>query len=442
MIAALLGIAANQQQSPSVPALSNGDENELRKAQGGQIAPLPTTRTRWYMADLEEAEHAADRGQLSSAAQLMRAAMRDGVLSGVMSTRTGGLVRLPKRFRGRADIVTALESGVDEARSVFDEMLPGTELEKLAADGVLLGVGVGEFVDVVGRDYPVFVRLNPEFLLYIWSENRWYYRSIIGLLPITPGDGRWVLHTPGGRNAPWQWGLWRAVGRAFIRKEHALLHLDNWTAKLANPARAAIAPAGSTVDDRTSFVERLVKWGINTVFALPVGWDVKLIESNGRGYESFRQTVDDQNNEFVIAVCGQTVTTDGGTGFSNASVHKSIRADLIKATADALAHTVNTQCLPQYVISHFGEDALYESVCVEWDVTPPQDKTAEATAAVQLGLAIKALDEVLASRSMRVDVRALAARFGVPVEDAPAQAPSLSLTAANEPAQAPAQEAA
>ncbi len=427
-LAALLGISAYQAPPAALPSLGDSAVDAARERFGGQISPLPTTRTRWYLADLEDAEHAADRGQLSLAAQLMRAAMRDGIVSGSLSTRTGGLVRLPKKFRGRAEYVQAIESGVEEARSIFDEMLPPSELEKLAADGVLLGVGVGEFQEVIGRDYPVFVRLNPEFLLYVWSENRWYYRSIIGMLPITPGDGRWVLHTPGGRHAPWQWGLWRAVGRAYIRKDHAGLHLDNWLAKLANPARVAVAPLGSTEEQRDGFFRRVMAWGINTVFSLTPGWDVKLVESNGRGHEAFERTASAQSEEIIIAICGQTVTTDGGTGFANADVHKSIRADLIKATADTLAHTVNTQCLPQWLIRRFGEEALYDGIVVEWDVTPPKDKSSEATAMQMIAQAIQSFDTALAAHSLQIDVSTLLARFGIPTlaraaNAAPALAP-------------------
>lgn len=412
-IAALLGISAYAGGPPALPSPDDSTVEEARERYGGNLSPLPTTRTRWYLSDLEEAEHAADRGQLGLAAQLMRATMRDGIVSGAMSTRTGGLVRLPKKFRGKAEYVDALQTGLEEARSVFDEMLPPSELEKLAADWVMLGVGVGEFQKVVGRDYPVFVRLNPEHLVYYWQENRWYYKSLIGLLPITPGDGRWVLHTC-GRSAPWQWGLWRAVGRAYIRKDHAGLHEDNWIAKLANPARVAVAPQGSSEDDRQSFFRRVMAWGINTVFSLTPGWDVKLLESNGRGHESFKDREERSNNEIIIAICGQTVTTDGGTGFANADVHKSIRADLTQATADALAHTVNTQCLPQFLLRRFGEQALYDGVAVEWDVTPPKDKTSEANAMQTVANAIKGLDEALASRGLEVDAERVLAQYGIP----------------------------
>ena len=341
---------------------------------------------------------------------------KDGTLAGVLSTRTGGLVRLPKRFRGDADVVAALELGHESSRSVFDEMLPATELALMAADGLLLGVAVGELVSVAGRDFPVLVRLDPEFLDYRWSENRWYFRSNAGSIPITPGDGRWVLHTPGGRLAPWQHGLWRAVGRAFIRKEHAAMHKDNWEAKLANPARVAIAPNGASETQKESWFQRVLAWGINTVFGLTPGYDVKLLESNGRGYESFSSTIQEQNTELIIAVAGQTVTTDGGAGFSNANIHKSIRADLIKETADGLAYSVNTQCIPAFIVSRWGEEALATRNCVvEWDVTPPADRNSEASALVSVATAITSLTAALASHGLEPDVDALTMRFGIPV---------------------------
>lgn len=423
-IAALLGISAYAANASTLPSLGDPSVEEARERFGGNITPIPSTRTRWYLSDLEDATHSANAGHMTLPAQLMQAAMGDGIVRGALSTRTGGLVRLPKKFRGKAEYVDALTSGVEEARSVFDEMLPPSELEKLAADGEMIGVGVGEFQEVIGRNYPVFVRLNPEFLFYNWSENRWYFRSVIGLLPITPGDGRWVLYTPGGRQSPWQWGLWRAVGRAFIRKDHAGLHEDNWIAKLANPARIAFAPQGSGEDDRQSFFRRVMAWGINTVFSLTPGWDVKLLESNGRGHESFSDREKRSNEEIIIAICGQTVTTTGGTGFANADIHKSIRADLIKATADALAHCVNTQCLPHWLHERFGEKALFDGVAVEWDVTPPKDKASEASAHVAVANAIKGLDEALASRGVEVDAPVLLERFGIPTRERK-QAPAL-----------------
>ncbi len=414
-LAALLGVSAYTSPSGGYgPDIGSDSVTSIRAALGGNLSPLPTTQLRWYLADLEEAQHAADAGDLSRVAQLLRAMRRDGMLSGLLGTLTGGVVGLTKKFYGDAAPVGALKAH-NGSRSVFDDMCPPAELALLAGDGRMLGVGVAELLPVAGRDFPVLVRLDPQWLRYRWSENRWYYLSIAGPLPITPGDGRWVLHTPGGRQAPWQSGLWPACGRAFINKEHALLHRSNYSAKLANPARAATAPAGATETQRQGFLERVIAWGINTVFELPPGWDVKLIESNGRGFEVFQEEISSSDLEYMVAIAGQVVTTTGGTGFSNADVHQSIRADIIKDVAAALAYTVNTQILPAWTAARWGIDAIATGPAIEWDVAQPRDMQVEASSMVTVATAITSLSTALAPFSRAIDVDELTTRFGIPI---------------------------
>ncbi|TXH12378.1 MAG: DUF935 family protein [Hyphomicrobiaceae bacterium] len=419
-VAALLGISTYQAPPKALPypGIDSPQVRKMREYMGGQLSPIPRTQTRWHMADLEHAELAADAGDLSAAGRLMRSVRKDGTFAGVLATRTGGLIRLPKKFRGGREMVAALQTGSTSVRSVFDEMFPPTELANFVADGLLLGVAVGLLEPVPGREYPVFIRLEPEHLRYFWHENRWYYTSTAGLLPITPGDGRWVLHTPGGRIAPWQNGLWRAVGRSWIDKEHAQLHKSNWEATLANPARVAVSPQGAGEKQKQSWWRAVMAWRVNAVFGVTPGYDVKLLESNGQGYECFLKTIEASNKDMVIALTGSTVLVDGGTGFSNADVHAAIRADLIKGDAESLAYTINTQGLPQWVVVRWGIDALEESALVEWDVTPPEDLSKSATASMQGAQALREWQSALSTGGMTLDVVDFASRFGVRVQDA------------------------
>lgn len=410
---ALLSVSAFADQTP-VHTVDEERVKSIREALGGNLSPLPTTRTRWYLADLEQAVRAADVGDLGTVGQLWRAMRRDGTLSGLLSTRTDGLVRLPKRFYGNAEQVSMLEPR-NGTRSIFDEMFPPQELSALAADGVVCGVAIGELLPVPGRDFPVLKRLDPEFLRYRWNEGRWYYNSLAGPLVVTPGDGHWVLHIPGGTVTPWANGLWQPLGRSWINKEHALMHRANYSAKLANPARVAKAPIGATEAQRAGFLSRVIAWGINTVFELPPGWDVALLESNGRGYEVFQAEIDTSDKEMILALAGQTVTTDGGAGFANADIHKSIRADLIKATADGLAYTINTQGIPPWVVSHWGVEAIDDRAIVEWDVEPAKDRLQEANSLIAVANAIKLLTESLAPTGRKPDITTLANRFGIPI---------------------------
>lgn len=421
-IKALLGISTYAAApSPTAVGLQLDDEQvkQIRRMGGGTIQQQPITQLRWLLSHLESAQRMADSGDLRMVGQLYRSMRRDGQINGLLETRTAGLVALPKRFRGNVEQAKAL-SAENQTRSVFDEMFPPSELALLGADGDVIGAGVGELVPVEGRDYPVLVRLDPEFLRFQWTWGQWTYASRAGELLITPGDGRWVLHVPGGRMAPWQHRLWPALGRAFIQKEHALLNRANFSGKLANPARLAYAPQAATEAQRVGFLTQLIAWGLNTVFELPPGWDAKILESNGRGWEVFGKEIEDADHEIMIAIAGQEVTVTGGTGFANADIHRVIRSDLIQRTADELAYTINTQGLPAWVIQHYGIEGLKDMARVSWCTDTPKDHNAEAGALNTVGAAIRTVGESLAAHGLQLDARELAVRFGIPLTPTPA----------------------
>lgn len=410
----LLGVSAYEKPPPAT--VSEDTQEEIRTAIGGNIQPLPATRLRWYLDHLEHAQVQADQGYIMSAAQLCRAMNRDGVIRGLLGQRTKGLTRLPKRFFGDDEIVSILRAE-NGSRSVFDEMCPPSELTLLDADGIKLGIGVAEFVPVKGRPYPVLVRLQPENLVFRWNENRWYFRSLAGDLPVVPGNGRWVLHVPGGRQHPWESGVWYALGRAFIQKEHAMQYRANYVAKLANPARLAYAPIGATEAQRTGFFRRLMAWGSNNVFELPVGWDAKLLESNGRGWEVFQRQIDTCDKEIMVALAGQILTTQGGTGFDGQDVAETIRQDLIQGDGEDMAYTIAVQCLPPFIAGTFGAEALDRATVMRWDTGTPQNKEQESRILTQCGAAIKALNEALAPYDRSVEWGELTQRFGVPTQE-------------------------
>lgn len=394
--------------APALPAAP--EQRKVAKKKGRRrTSPRARSITRWLQRDVESAQQAAAAGDLTRAGQIYRALSRDGMLLGLLGTRSGGLVRLPKRFSGDAAGVEYL-AGTKGSKGAFDRIFPVAELAKLARDGYVLGVGVAEFIDD-GCGRPTLVRLDPEFLLYRWWEDAWFYRSALGLIPITPNDGRWVLYLPGGRQDPWEQGAWAALARAYVSKEHALFYRENWNGKLAHPARVAIAPQGASQVQKEGWFRRVMAWGINTVFGLTPGYDVKLLESNGVGYQSFKETIADSNTEFMVLIAGQVVTVTGGTGFANANIHATIRGDLIEGDGRALATCLCEQALPHVLVGIVREG---ERVDFEWDTRPPTSRKDEAEALTAAAKAIEELVRVLTAQGIKPDVEELAQRFGVP----------------------------
>jgi hypothetical protein len=427
-VAALLGVSTYQPPDDSIPGISLTSKTigQIREAIGGQLEPLPVTKLHWFLPDLEICQTQADRGDMQLVGMLCQAMRRDGVLRGLLDVRTS-VTSLPRRFHGGAtplgrEIIEVLQSKNGSDRSVFDEMFPANELSRFCEDGLGAGVAVAEMVPVKGRDFPVMVRRLPQNLWYLWQRNTWFYRSVAGLIPIVPGmpdeDGHcWLFYTPGGRINPWNYGLWPALGRSFISKEHSFYARQNYIAKLANPARVAQSPLGATEVQRTGFLRDVIAWGLNTCFELPVGWEVKLLESNGRGVEVMKDDIETCNREFATALCGNTVMMDGGVGFQNADIFRMMSENLIRQTAESLAHCINTQGLPWFIASRWGLEALHNAVAVEYDTSPPQDKKVQADTFDSLGRALQSLIAGLALAKRTLNVDEIAARFGVPLNE-------------------------
>lgn len=404
--------------SPAAPQQEASVAEPPRRKRRKQRPIQQPTRTivRWYHADLEFASMLADTGNLQEIGRLRTAITRDGVVRGLLTTRCGGLVRLPRRFAGHPEVTSWLE-GADGAPGVFDWLFPAAELRLLNEDGVICGVGVGEFVQADGWDLPQFRRLDPQWLRYRWDEDRWQYQSTSGLLDIEPGNGRWVLHLPGGANEPWKNGAWPSLGRAYISKESAINYRENYAGKLANAARVAVAPQGASQEQKQSWFESVMAWGVNTVFGLTPGYDVKLLESNGRGHEVFHAIVEHSNNEFMIELVGQLVTQTGGVGFANSDMFKLMLAERIDADGRALADTISTQGLEPVIWRYLGAQYLNPPTRVAWDTRPPADLKA---AAETISAAAKAIVDMRAAldgdeEEIPLDTREILAEFGIPV---------------------------
>jgi hypothetical protein len=382
--------------------------------------PLQThSIQRFYQADIEDALHMADAGDLTLVAQLSRALRRDGVAGGLLSTRASGLTRLPKLFRGTASAVEALENR--EGRTgLFDRIFPPKELALWIGDGILNGVRFGELVPLPDRPEPVFVRIDPQFLRYVWGDNRWYYRSVGGLIHVVPGDGRWVLGFPGGIQNPWQNGLWSSLSRSYVSKDHSFHYREAYMATLANAARVAEGPLGATEDEREGWAQKLMAWGLNSVFSLPKGWTVKLLESNGIGYQAFKETIESCNYDMMIALAGQLVTVTGGVGFANADIFKTIALDLIQDDADGACGDLNEQALRPIVNNMLGSG---ERGTVEIDTTPPTDLTAVANSITAACEAVAAFNQQAAPYGFEVDLQEIVTRYRIPVRRVAPHAP-------------------
>ncbi len=418
LILAIRGVSTYSPPPVYGPELGSPAVDEVRKAMGGNLEPIPVVRTRWYQRDIERAKRQASNGDLRLIGQLHESMKSDGVVRGLGGARTA-FVDFPKRFYGNPDVIKTLQSKNWSDRNVYDEMIPSNEAKLLAFDGEDCGFGLGEMRPVEGRNFPVLVRLYPQNVWYWWQRNTWMYRSVAGSIPIRPGvpnaDGGWmVLYTPGGRNAPWNNGSWEAAGRSFIGKTESIFARQSYLNKHSHPLRVGEFALGSSEKEQRDFVSGIIQWALNSVAALPSGWKTYLVESNGQGIKVYQDAIKTFNEELATTYCGSAVMLQGTAGFSNMDAFKTVATDLMQNSASNWDHFVNTQIITPFVGLKWGIEDILNATTVETDITAPKDQKVEAETLIALGNAIKALTEALLAHERDLDVDELLARFGVP----------------------------
>lgn len=351
----------------------------------------------WTPERIALAEQYAEAGYLSLAAELCDTIMADDRVQGVLPVRARGLLGLPFSFersaRSKRDHKRAEKAliGNDE----WWRIAPDCVLAELNTWGILLGVGFAQklwepaVVEAASRVLPVLDVWHPRNIRKDPETGRWIARTRGGEVPIEDNDQRWVVHTPGSSKRPAAHAAWRAVSRWVLLKQYAR---SDWGVEGERSAgiRTAIPPlvtgpidpklAEERKANRSALATALKELSRKASITLPAGWDLKVVQSAARTFETYRAQIEIANAGIAIALAGQNLTSEiKGGSFAAAQVHKAIANVLLRGDAEALSTTLHDQVLSQWAAYNLagGESA---APWPSWDTMPPEDLAAKGAA--------------------------------------------------------------
>ena len=375
---------------------------------------MPTYQE-WDLPDVAAALQMAEAGNMQQIGRIADALLGDGAIVGQLSTRYDGMLQLPRHIEGPNETYALA------LREDFDTLCPSSELGLIARDGGVQNILFGEILEDEDGNLRL-VRRNPEHLTYRHAENQWYVRTAIdGIEPVNPGDGRWLLAFPHGSDYPWRYGIWQALAFAYINRRQAFLHMNAWNNSLAFPIKVLTTPNGGNEEEAQDTFDAINHFGPFPAIRLNEGWKFELEQPSQATPASLKDAIEASEREVVLAVSGQSGTTDPGPGFGNVGYFAKMKSDLIQVDAKTLAYALNTQVIPVWAQRRFSFDGWFHRPSVRWDTTPPKDLASEANSANTSATAAKAWQEALAASGStdRVDVSAMAKRFGIPLVAGP-----------------------
>lgn len=369
----------------------------------------------WSPALIRTAEITAYSGNLRLAADLCEWMMGDDRVAAVLDTRCDALLGLPFSIEAQGDkrksrgVVSALTEDWAYA-------FPDAELKKLMGWGILLGLGLGQIVwsEAGGRTVPSLRVWSPRWLQWDWDLGSWVLDTGIGgREPITPGDGQWIIYLPSGEGRPWVHGAYRALARWTLLKQYALQDWGYYSERLGQGvwvAETAVAPnvGTGTREQRQQLAADLQALGRNSAIAMNPGQSIKLVESVARQQENFKAQIELADNGTAVAILGQNLTTQAGTGgtIGAASLHGRVLHGRTRMDGKTLPSCLRSQALELWAEYNYGDRNVAPRPW--WDTTPIDDldakaKVAQMTAqadASLVGAGIISVNEARASRGL------------------------------------------
>jgi phage I-like protein len=385
------------------------------------LVPYPSrTVLCWTPEDYVRATRQSDSGSFDLAGDFADALMRDDWIGGVLEQRTLGMLALPGELQSASPVPDAIPD--------WPAIMPEAEQAALLAWGIVLGFGwARKTYSLTPEGLQLRTRTwHPRWFQWRDSEQRWYVQTRAhGLLPVTPGDG-WVMYAPSGAHEPWKRGLWHRLAVPYLAKTYAV---DDRSREGEVTAILVGKTKGLSEQQRQQFLTDLRELARDSRIVLPEGCDVDVVSRSDSARASIHaETIEWAKQAIAVTISGQVVTTEGTPGFSSGNVQKMVLTAILRHQEETFSTTLGSQLITPWLRAATGWDG--SDVYHRWNIRDPDELTALAFAAGQLGTAVEALNRELAVDSVRVDLRTLIESAGLatlPVAEttpAPAQLPA------------------
>jgi phage gp29-like protein len=349
--------------------------------------PIVTTNTGYSPQTVREAIESMVIGLFDQVSQLTDTVLADSRVQATMASRTGGLLgrpmkfSVPKGFEHDDEAKLALRVWHRNWDQIFTEAAAGEFLRWT----IMHGWGAAQVLWDTSRKFwiPSPAVWHPRYSYYHWLYRSYVAITQDGQVPITPGDGTWVLHAPHGSYRGWMRGAVWSIAPWWLARNYALRDWARYSERHGMPIIKALTPAAGDPGQIASYRAELSNLGQDTIVQLPQGvepqysYGIDLLEATDQGWQGFHQLIEQCNAEITLAIMAQTLTTEVKEGsFAAARVHADVRQALLESDARSLERTIHEQIARPFAAMNWGRPEI--APVTQWCLDPVEDNETKA----------------------------------------------------------------
>lgn len=141
---------------------------------------------------------------------------------------------------------------------------------------------------------------------------------------------------------PYGLGLGQALYWPVWLKHNGAKFWAVYLEKYASPTAKGTFPKNTSDAERMALLQALQSIATDAGIIVPEGVKVELIEAARGGNATYENWMEYWDKAISKVILGQTMTTDDGSSYAQASVHYNVRQDLVKADADFISQSANS----------------------------------------------------------------------------------------------------
>ncbi len=367
----------------------------------------------WDPLSVQSALAAHQVGMFTGSSLLTDSLLGDPRVQATLMTRTSSLFGRPVKFRRAASDTDG--SVIKAWKAAWKKSAPTGTLTEIQRWTVMMGFCPFEVTwDTSGDVWCPYLKVwNSQFVWYNIVPREYIAITYDGLLPVTPGDGKWGLSTPHGPYRGWLHGSIRAVAQPWLARAYALRDWARYSEVHGIPIVKAKVPAVGDAKQKQRFQASLSNLGSESVVMLPMqidgtGYDLELLEATDQSWQSFLGLVVQCDMSIILPLLGQNLTTEVKEGsFAAANTHSDVKQDVLELDNKNIADTLYRDVARPFAAFNFGdpEKAPY----TYWDIEPIEENFRKAQTLQAFGSAVLAMTQ----GGVKFDPVTLAKQFSI-----------------------------